>query len=134
MQTGATFTPPTDTIGTTYYYVVITNTNNNVNGTKTASITSNTARIIINASTATYSASFYDENLDLLVSFDGLISGHEVDIASNKTAYGIADWYLANSGSPVTSYNIAAQNINFYATANVWGDNQSRRIGVYQYG
>jgi hypothetical protein len=39
----------------------------------------------------TYSASFYDENLDLLVSFDGLTSGYEVDIASNKTAYGVAD-------------------------------------------
>lgn len=46
-ETAASFTPPTDTIGTQYYYAVITNTNNNVTGSKTASITSNTAAVTV---------------------------------------------------------------------------------------
>jgi len=47
--TGTTFTPPTDTIGTLYYYVVVTNTNTSVNGSQTATETSNTAAVVVNA-------------------------------------------------------------------------------------
>jgi len=46
--TARTFTPPTANEGTAYYYVVVTNTNNNVSGTRVATITSNTARIVVN--------------------------------------------------------------------------------------
>ena len=42
--TGTTFTPPTDTVGTVYYYCVVTNT---VSG-KTATATSNVAAIAVN--------------------------------------------------------------------------------------
>jgi len=45
--TSRTFTPPTNTAGTTYYYVVITNTNNYVTGSRTTTSTSNTARVIV---------------------------------------------------------------------------------------
>ena len=41
--TGSTYTPPTSTIGTKYYRCVVTNTYN----TKTATLTSNTARIVV---------------------------------------------------------------------------------------
>ena|GEM_PF-4112560 len=44
---GASHTPSTATVGTVYYYVVITNTNNSVNGTRTATSTSNTAAITV---------------------------------------------------------------------------------------
>jgi len=47
--TSRTFAPPTNTPGTMYYYVVITNTNNYVNGNRTASVTSTTARVAANA-------------------------------------------------------------------------------------
>jgi hypothetical protein len=46
--TGAIYTPITTTVGTTYYYVVATNTNNGVNGATTATATSNTATVIVN--------------------------------------------------------------------------------------
>ena len=53
--TGASYAAPTTTAGTTYYYVVVTNTNNSVNGTKTATATSNAAKVtvapIVNAAT-----------------------------------------------------------------------------------
>lgn len=38
-------TPQTDEVGTFYYYVVVTNTNNNVNGEKTASSVSRTIKV-----------------------------------------------------------------------------------------
>jgi quinol monooxygenase YgiN len=44
----ASYTPSTDTVGTAYYYVVVTNTNNSVNGTKTATVTSTVATVTVN--------------------------------------------------------------------------------------
>jgi hypothetical protein len=41
----ATYTADTSTTGVNYYYVVVTNTNNDVNGTKVVSVTSNYAKI-----------------------------------------------------------------------------------------
>jgi len=43
-----TFDPPTNTIGTMYYYVVVTNTNNNANGVATAATVSATAGVTVN--------------------------------------------------------------------------------------
>ena len=51
--TSKNYTPPTSTIGTKYYYVVVTNTNNSVNRTKTATQTSTTAAAIVNANART---------------------------------------------------------------------------------
>ncbi|WP_261303308.1 S-layer homology domain-containing protein [Paenibacillus andongensis] len=57
--TSATYAAPTATVGTTYYYVIVTNTNNGVNGTKTAVATSSTAKVTVNTSptTGTHSTS-----------------------------------------------------------------------------
>ncbi|MDR1592744.1 MAG: Ig-like domain-containing protein [Prevotellaceae bacterium] len=46
--TEATYTPSTATVGETYYYVVVTNTNNAVNGTKVVTATSATAKVTVN--------------------------------------------------------------------------------------
>jgi hypothetical protein len=43
----ANYTPPTATLGTVYYYCVVTNTNSGVNGNQTAATPSNTACIIV---------------------------------------------------------------------------------------
>jgi hypothetical protein len=45
----ASYAPSTANVGTLYYYVVVTNTNNSVNGTKTALATSNRAAVTISA-------------------------------------------------------------------------------------
>ncbi|WP_107838360.1 S-layer homology domain-containing protein, partial [Metasolibacillus meyeri] len=45
--TSASYTIPTDTAGTIYYYVVVKNTNNNVSGVKVATVTSDVAQILI---------------------------------------------------------------------------------------
>ncbi|MDG0811293.1 WD40/YVTN/BNR-like repeat-containing protein [Cohnella rhizosphaerae] len=47
--TSATYAAPTASEGTTYYYVVVTNTNSGVNGTQTATATSAAAKVTVNA-------------------------------------------------------------------------------------
>ncbi|UWP58047.1 hypothetical protein [Ruminococcus gauvreauii] len=50
--TKSTYTPSTASVGTTYYYCVVTNTNKSVNGDQTVSITSRAAKITVKASTS----------------------------------------------------------------------------------
>jgi hypothetical protein len=50
--TTASYTPPVDVVGTRYYFVAVTNTNNNVSGTKTATAPSNVATIKVNPADA----------------------------------------------------------------------------------
>jgi hypothetical protein len=45
--TGASYAPPTATAGTVSYYALVTNTNNGVNGTKTATANSSTATVTV---------------------------------------------------------------------------------------
>ncbi|MDR2638558.1 MAG: hypothetical protein LBC09_01825, partial [Helicobacteraceae bacterium] len=47
--TGAAYKPSTADIGTLYYFVKVTNTNNSVGGEQTATVTSKRAQVIVNA-------------------------------------------------------------------------------------
>lgn len=47
--TSATYSAPTSTVGTTYYYCIVTNTNNDVTGVNTANTTSSLAKVTVNA-------------------------------------------------------------------------------------
>ncbi|MFX3650655.1 MAG: S-layer homology domain-containing protein [Paenibacillus sp.] len=47
--TSSTYDAPITNAGTTYYYAIVTNTNNGVNGTQTATTTSNAAQVTVNA-------------------------------------------------------------------------------------
>ena len=49
--TGSSYTPDVSSAGTVYYYCVVTNTNGSATGNKTATVTSNTAAITVNAPT-----------------------------------------------------------------------------------
>jgi hypothetical protein len=49
--TDASYVPSTDTVGTTYYYVVVTNTKSSVTGTPTATVTSRAAVITVERAT-----------------------------------------------------------------------------------
>ena len=53
--TASSYSPPTNTIGIIYYYVIVTNTNNDANGTKTAEKNSNVAAVTVKSSTYTIS-------------------------------------------------------------------------------
>lgn len=47
----AAYSVPTNTVGTQYYYCVVTNTDNQVNGNKTAAAVSNAAAVTVNGTT-----------------------------------------------------------------------------------
>jgi hypothetical protein len=106
----STYSPSTSTVGTFYYYAVITNTNNNANGNKTANVTSDTAQIIINL--PIYSVSFYDENLDFLET----VNKTEGNI--NPSTIKTGSWYKANETLALTNHNLN-ESINLYAIPNV---------------
>ena len=55
--TSATFNAPTDTAGVFYYYVVITNTNNAVNGNTTATVTSAVVTVTVSEPAPTFTVS-----------------------------------------------------------------------------
>jgi hypothetical protein len=96
---------------------VVTNTNSAVNGTQTATATSEA--VIIDVAATYYTIAFYDSNLDLLESFNGLPTGHRVDLDSNATKHGVIDWYLKGASEPVTSFSVFNSDVNFYALPNV---------------
>jgi len=54
------FTPSTDTLGTVYYYVVVTNTNNDVNGDRTATRASDAAAVTVTDTPPTDQFPFID--------------------------------------------------------------------------
>ncbi|GHV87795.1 hypothetical protein AGMMS50267_01550 [Spirochaetia bacterium] len=56
--TGPNYTPPTDTLSTVYYYVVVKNTNTRVNGAQIVTITSNPAMIFVYPRISVTSAPF----------------------------------------------------------------------------
>ncbi|MFF5995168.1 S-layer homology domain-containing protein, partial [Lysinibacillus sp. KU-BSD001] len=54
--TSATYAPPTDTAGTMYYYVVVTNTDSNATGNQVATVTSNVVAVNTKSANANLSA------------------------------------------------------------------------------
>ena len=57
--TAPSCTPPTNAVGTVYYYAVITNTNSNVNGNKTATAVSSVAAVtVVEEGTAIFTVTF----------------------------------------------------------------------------
>ena len=46
-ETGTSYTPPTDLVGTRYYYCVVTNTKASASGARTATSTSNAAAVVV---------------------------------------------------------------------------------------
>jgi hypothetical protein len=98
---------------------VVTNTNSAVNGTQTATVTSEVVRIDVAAAKTYHTIAFYDKNLDLADSFANLPTGYRVDLDSNATERGVSAWYLKGESEPVTSFSVFNSDVNFYALPNV---------------
>ena len=82
---GSSYTPDVSSVGTVYYYCVVTNTNGSATGNKTATATSNTAAITVNApGVGTVTGNMY-------------VGGTpSVDLAVNRTGTGWA-WNAATA-------------------------------------
>jgi hypothetical protein len=85
--TGASYTPPTTTVGAAYYSVRVTNTNDNVNGTRTAVTNSDRAMVMI---TRIYYSSD-DEFEALLDDLSGVWYSHYAGIG-RLDGYRIGAW------------------------------------------
>jgi len=92
--TNNTYAPGTAVAGTTYYYVIVTNTNNSVNGTKTATATSNAATINVRSIVT------FDSNGGSTVSPQYInLGGTATRPTSNPTrsGYNFDNWYSDTS-------------------------------------
>jgi hypothetical protein len=94
------YTVPTDTIGTSYYYVVITNENTNVNGVQTAEITSDVAVIAV-ASSVTHAAYFYESGT--LTHIEPVASAQNIALHTPVAISGWSfdGWYIDEGGFPL---------------------------------
>ncbi|MDR0580000.1 MAG: hypothetical protein LBG21_05300 [Campylobacteraceae bacterium] len=121
-ETQQTYTPSTLDVGTLYYYVVVTNTNNNVNGKTTANITSDTVSIVVSIPKF-HSISFYDKNLDFIKTVEakeGIVDLSNISNLSNV-------WYEANETLPLTTHKLT-DDIRLYAAQNVQEINNQKEL------
>jgi hypothetical protein len=118
--TDVSYTPPTTEVGTVYYYVVVTNTNNAVDGTKTATASSNTATITVtpssvtNAQTPTITAQPQDATVNVDVEVSLSVTASVTD--GGTLTY---QWYsnMSNSNSGGTAITDATGSSYSPATA-----------------
>jgi hypothetical protein len=116
---GSTYTPSANNYAVNYYYVVVTNTNNNVSGVKMASVVSRVAEVAVGTK-----VSFYDANLDFNASIGvDTSSPATIDIAQLKIDLGLSATQLFEANKTTdqisnSSYSITGD-INFYAVQNV---------------
>lgn len=97
----ATYTPSTVVTGVSYYYAVATNTNNAVNGNKTASAASTICKITVNnleASTSTPKVTLGDVLSDIR---DAALSGEDIEKLANGSDISIR-LYVEETAAPGT--------------------------------
>ncbi len=110
--TAASYTPPTSTVGTTYYYVEITNTNNSVNGTKTATVTSTVATVTVVTPTGSVAITItigfnFDEVTVTGSDGNNIISkGEPTSLTLTATGYTNVKWYIDGSPTGITADSI----------------------------
>ncbi|MDR0908596.1 MAG: hypothetical protein LBM77_02410 [Spirochaetaceae bacterium] len=109
------FTPLTTTNGTSYYFCVVTNTNNSVNGNKTATATSKTAKIKVQDGEPTSAAT---------PTIDKDLSTNEVTYYQGDTASDLSVSASASDGGTL-SYQWYKSTDGTTATASKVGTNSS---------
>ncbi|MCL2663718.1 MAG: Ig-like domain-containing protein [Oscillospiraceae bacterium] len=97
-ETGATFAPPTSALGVRYYYVIITNTNNNVNGRTTASITSDVVPVSVITTP------------DAPANLDTIVSDNQVELIWNAPEN--------DGGNDIIGYQVSDNVVTLWIEAN----------------
>jgi uncharacterized repeat protein (TIGR02543 family) len=128
--TDTSYTPPTDMLGTEYYYVIVTNTNEAAPGKKTAQVISCLAAV-----TTTYTVTFDKNGGDTEaspaargVSQDGSID--TLPTAPTKAGYTFIGWNTQpdGSGTAFTAATAVTGSITVYAQ---WTAKTGAPIGIY---
>ncbi len=132
--TGATYTPPTETVGTTYYYVVATN----ALGTSTATATSSVACVTVTEATvqvmltaqddgvflfAPQSVSVtsdlaesygYSDSVNVVSALDVLVRAHEIKYGESFTQATAADYLVISEAGGITkSFGVETMSVGF---------------------
>lgn len=89
-EIGETFTPPTDAVGTQYYYVIATNTKADATGEKIAETRSNTVAITVTEKAVAYTVSYdwgteFPEGVTLPTDTGAYQSVQDAEAAMDKT-------------------------------------------------
>ncbi|MDO3410550.1 S-layer homology domain-containing protein [Saccharibacillus sp. CPCC 101409] len=96
--TSATYSAPTGTAGTTYYYVVVTNTDTSQTGNQTAKTTSRVATVTVAALTDAAAPTITTQPADQNVNVNETANLTVAATASGTLSY---QWYINNSNSAV---------------------------------
>ncbi len=101
---GSSYSAPTTTAGTTYYYCVVTNTDTSVSGTQTATATSSAAKVVVNAAAPSI---IIDGNASDWASIPALVTASGQNITSVKMTNDNNYYYICIQGSNLsTKYGI----------------------------
>ena len=115
--TGTSYTPPTDTLGTRYYYVIITNTNETAQGEKTTQVISRLADV-----TTTYTVTFDKNGGDTQsspiakeVTSDGNV--YTLPTAPARSGYNFKGWNTQadGNGTAFTATTVVTNSMTVYA-------------------
>jgi len=102
--TSAVFAPPTDTLGVTHYYVVVTNVNNSVSGATSTSVSSHAVPVTVITTP------------DAPMNLTTTISGNSLVLHWESPEY--------NGGSEITGFQVSDNIVTFWIDAN--GDNEHK--------
>jgi len=96
--TGNVFVPPTDTVGVTYYYVIVTNTNSTASGARTAVVASRAVPVTVITTP------------DAPSNLNTVVNGNQVTLSWDAPEN--------NGGSEITGYQVSDNVITFWIDAN----------------
>ena len=116
--TEASYIPSTATVGTTYYYCVVTNTDNEATGTKTATSTSDVVAVTISAPVPKeYTITFHAGGGSVEPTFATTVNGKLPSLPTpTRSGYSFAGWYTAaDGGTAVTTDTQFTQDAVIYA-------------------
>ena len=116
--TEASYIPSTATVGTTYYYCVVTNTDDTATGTKTATSTSDVVAVTISAPVPKeYTITFHAGGGSVEPTFATTVNGKLPSLPTpTRSGYSFAGWYTAaDGGTAVTTDTQFTQDAVIYA-------------------
>ena len=130
--TAAGYTPSTEEVGTTYYYCVVTNTDDTATGTKTAASTSDVVAVTISAPVPKeYTITFHAGGGSVEPTFATTVNGKLPSLPTpTRSGYSFAGWYTAaDGGTAVTTDTQFTQDAVIYARwSNISGGGSSKPL------
>jgi len=101
--TGAAIQVPTDILGTTYYFCIVTNTDSSASGTTTATATTNAAKVVVNELTNATAPTITTQLQNKIVSINEAV---ELSVTASSSGILTYQWYSNTENSTIGSVEI----------------------------